>query len=64
MKLIKSCKAIIHALAWQTEELVTASKRVAQLAVAIDKEINLGKQFPVSIDVVDERKSSSTTLKN
>ena len=67
MKLIKSCKAIIHALVWRTEDLDTASKRVAQQAVAIDKEINLGKQFPVSFGVVDGKKStqsSSTIQKN
>ena len=30
----------------------------------MDEEINLGKQFLVSIDVVDGKKISSTTLKN
>ena len=48
MKLIKSCKAIIHALVWRTEDLDTASERVAQQAVDI-----------VSIDVVAGKKSSS-----
>ena len=59
MKLIKSRKAIIHALVWRTEDLDTASKKVAQQTVAIDKDIKFGKEFPVH-----GKKSSSTTLKN
>ena len=34
----------------RTEDLDAGSVRVAQQALAIDKEINRGKQFPVSID--------------